>query len=137
MGSPFEACNLPPESPLGSPMRDTTDLAALQGQVVHWSFVIEDEAYDWIADSVGVDRACDTEGDQGTGTVDADLPPIRAAEVGKGSLGHEQDDERSCLCTELKPQRGRYAIIVGDRPATHEQGALAVFTAYSRTSWRF
>ncbi len=60
---------------------DAGDLRALEGQVIHETLLIEDEADDGPLDRVGVDGAADTDGHYRHRSVDADLPAVLAAEV--------------------------------------------------------
>jgi hypothetical protein len=90
-------------SALTSPMRNTTDPGALQGQVVHKSLVIEDEADHWICGSCPCRTSLRHRRLSGPPHLDADLPPIRSAEVGEALLG-----------------------------ATNKQGALAISRRISR-----
>lgn len=63
---------------------DAADLGALEGKVVHEAFLVQGEADDGGLNVVRIDRATGSDGDQGDGAIDSDLPAITSAKAAKG-----------------------------------------------------
>src|SRR6185436_372950 len=54
---------------------------------------------------------------------------VDAAEARQCVLGHEHDDDGSRLRPQLETNRGGYGVVIRERPASYEQGALAILAA--------
>ena len=81
-----------------------------------------------IGDLGRIDRSPGADRNEGNRPVDSDLPAIYMSEGAEGFRRHEDDDHRSCLCAELKSERGRYGIIIFERFAFLDQCSLAIFS---------
>ena len=78
------------------------DFRTLERQIIHQTFLIEDESNDGTFDLIGVDGATNADCYKRHRSIDPDFPPMRTAKTPKRLFCHEDDDDGSDLHTKLK-----------------------------------
>jgi hypothetical protein len=95
--------------------------------------VAEHESDDRRASGRGIERAAGTGIDDRDRAIDADLPSLALAEIGKRSVGHEAQDDGFRLSADLETDgSGSRAVVIGRRTAD-SQRAGAVFASDSES----
>src|SRR5262245_40034055 len=108
---------------------DAADLGALKAQVVHQPLRVKNKGNDGTGDGVGVDSTAGSDRDQHARTIDAKLPTISVPESGEGFFGHEHDDHRPRLETELESKGGREEIVIPGRVPLDDKDSLSILAA--------
>ena len=84
--------------------RDAADLRALEAQIVHQPWRINNEGDDGAGEGVGINGFAGADRDDYDRSIGADLPAGGFLKSGERLFGHEHDDEGARLDAELKAE---------------------------------